>query len=106
MKLRKLPVYETDPDGRKTSHLSAKWYAVFVDFTGALRRLPLLPDRKASDELARAVNRLNSLRAASESVWPEDLSRTVETMPISVRDRLAKWDIVASTKIAASKPLS
>ena len=34
MKVRKVPVYETTTDGRKVSHPSAKWYAVFVDFAG------------------------------------------------------------------------
>ena len=40
MKRRKMPVYETDDQGTKIKHLSAKWYAVFVDFSEALRRLP------------------------------------------------------------------
>jgi len=40
MKLRKMPVYETDDPGAKKKHLSPKWYAVFVDSSQALRRLP------------------------------------------------------------------
>jgi integrase len=105
MKLRKMPVHETDPaTGAKSKRLSLKWYAVFVDFAGVLRRLPLLEDRRASNALADTVDRLNSLRSANE-ILPPDLSRHIESMPKAVRDRLAQWDIIPASKAAANKPL-
>ena len=50
MKLRKMSYWQAGE--RK---LSAKWYAVFVDYSEALRRLPLLEDKKSSTELARKM---------------------------------------------------
>src|ERR1019366_1865808 len=104
MKLRKMSVYETDANGVKSQHPSKKWYAVFVDWSEALRRLPLLEDRRASDELARTVNQLNSQRS-SGGVLPPDLARAVEAMPGTIIKTLARWDIIPAAKVAASKPL-
>jgi integrase len=104
MKLRKMPIYETAPDGSKSKRLSPKWYAVFVDYSETLRRLPLFEDRKASDEMARKIDRLNSMRAAGETI-PPDLHRYVETMPPRIRGKLAAWGILSNTRVAAGKPL-
>ncbi len=84
---------------------SAKWYGVFVDFNGILRRLPLDTDRRACESLARTVDRLNSVRGGNDSVLPPDLARDVETMPADIRDRLAKWDIILPERHASTKPL-
>ncbi len=105
MKCRKMPIYETDSQGRKSTRLSRKFYAVFQDYSGVLRRLPLFDDRKASDEAARKVDRLNDLRAGGESMPPE-LSRWVEMMPNAVRTKLAAWGILSGSKVAGCKPLS
>jgi len=80
MKLRKMLVCETDDQGAKIKHLSAKWYAVFVDSSEALRRLPLLEDRKASEEMAWTINAMNSIRASGDTMPPE-LARDIATMP-------------------------
>jgi integrase len=101
MNLRKLDVYA---DGIKSK--STKWHGVFVDHAGVLRRLPLSRDRKASDELARTVDRLNSLKSAGTGdVLPPELSRAVEQMPTAMRKSLANWRIISPEKSAASKPL-
>ena len=105
MKLRKMPVYETDDQGAKIKHLSAKWYAVFSDFSEALRRLPLLEDRKASEEMARKINAMNSIRASGDTM-PPDLARYIETMPPAIRGKLAEWGILSASRVAASKPLA
>ena len=104
MKLRKMPIYETLPDGSKSKRLSPKWYAVFVDYSETLRRLPLFEDRKASDEISRKIDRLNSVRAAGETIPPE-LHRYVETMPPRIRAKLAAWGILSNARVAAGKPL-
>ncbi len=102
MKVRRVPYYPAADTGKK---LSRKWYAVFVDYSEVLRRLPLFTDRKASEELARKVDRLNSIRAAGDTI-PPDLSRYLESMPPGILTRLAKWDIVPASRMTASKPLS
>lgn len=45
MKLRRMGYTATDADGRKTNEKSAKWYAVFQDFNGGLRRLAMQSSR-------------------------------------------------------------
>jgi hypothetical protein len=105
MKLRKMPYYETDAHGDKVKKMSSKVYAVFVDFSDVLRRLPLFEDRKASDELARKIGRMNELRASGETLPPE-LPRYVETMPPAIRTKLAQWSILSATRVAGSKPLT
>ena len=106
MKLRRMSYIAKTPDGRKIKKDSAKWYGVFVDFSGALRRLPLFEYRRASNSLARTVDRLNSVRCDNDSVLPPDLARAVEEMPAAIRARLAGWDIIRSERAAATKPLS
>lgn len=105
MKLRRMPIYTTDSAGHRVKRGSRKWYAVWVDWAGTLRRLPLFPDRKSSDEIARKIDRLNQLRGAGESM-PLELARYVETMPPSMRAKLAAWDILNGARVAAGQPLS
>jgi len=104
MKLRQMPFYETDAQGQKVKRMSSKWYAVFVDWSEALRRLPLLDDKKASTELARKIDWLNSIRAGGD-MMTADLTRYVETMPPGIRTKLAQWGILSAARVAAGKPL-
>ena len=97
MKVRQMPFYETDAQGQKVKRMSSKWYAVFVDWSDALRRLPLLEDRKASTELARKIDRLNSIRAGGD-MMTADLTRYVETMPPGIRGKLAEWGILSAVR--------
>jgi integrase len=105
MKLRKMTVVEHDAAGGKTKRKSLKWYAVFVDFNGILQRLPLCESRRDAQELARAVNRLNSWRAGGDSVLPAELVKGVEGLPASILKKLTAWDIVPRSRINAIKPL-
>src|SRR5271170_5850709 len=105
MKLRRMGYSEKRADGSKASKKSAKWYGVFVDFNGVLRRLPLFGDRRASEAMARNIDRLNSLRSSNDTL-PPDLARAVDEMPAGILARLAKWDIVRSERAASSKPLA
>ncbi len=104
MKLRQMPFYEKDAQGQKVKRMSSKWYAVFVDWSETLRRLPLLTDRKASGELARKIERLNSIRAGGD-MMTADLTRYVETMPPGIRVKLAAWGILSAARVAAGRPL-
>ncbi len=85
--------------------LSEKWYAVFVDHSEILRRLPLFDDRRASESLAKVIDRLNSIRGGSDVITTE-LARSVEAMPQTIRAKLAKWEILSAAKVAAGKPLA
>jgi len=105
MKLRRVLTTETMPDGRKLKKRSVKWYAVFCDFNGPLRRLPLFEDRRASDAMARIVDRLNSLRSSNDTL-PPDLARAVDEMPSPMLASLAKWGIVRPEKAANTKTLA
>ena len=97
-----MPFYETDAQGQKVKRMSSKWYAVFVDWSEALRRLPLLEDKKASTELARKIERLNSIRAGGD-MMTADLTRYVETMPPGIRTKLAEWGILSAARVAAMR---
>src|SRR5450755_2073839 len=98
MKLRQMPYYETDSIGQKVKRMSSKWYAVFVDWSETLRRLPLLEDKKSSTELARKIDRLNSIRAGGDIMTPE-LTRYVESMPPGIRMKLAEWGILSAARV-------
>jgi integrase len=104
MKLRQMPFYETNAQGQKVKRMSTKWYAVFADWSETLRRLPLLENKKASTEIARKIERLNSIRAGGD-VMTADLTRYVETMPPGIRTKLAEWGILSAARVAAGKPL-
>lgn len=100
-----MPYYETASNGDRIKKQSSKWYAVFQDYAEVLRRLPLFADRRSSDELARKIDKLNSIRASGDTIPPE-LSRFVETMPPAIRNRLAEWGILSTTRAAAGKLLA
>jgi integrase len=93
------------PDGRTLKKQSIKWYAVFCDFAGKLRRLPLFKDRRASDAMARIVDRLNSLRSSNDTL-PPGLARAVDEMPSAMLASLAKWNIIPAEKATSTKLLS
>ena len=84
---------------------SQKFYGRFVDHKGIDRRIPLFSDRKASNEMGRKIATLVNLRAANETTSIE-LTRWIETTTPFLRGKLAEWDLIASTKLAASKPLT
>ena len=51
MKVKKLKYRDTTGQIRTRS----KFYAEFADHQGVMRRVPLFPDRKASDEAGRKI---------------------------------------------------
>jgi len=95
----------TDADGRKSKEKSAKWYGVFMDFKGILRRLPLDEDQKIANKYAGQIDDLNSLRG-SNKVMPPELAKFVDTMPPAMRDRLVSFEILDAGEVYAAKLLS
>jgi integrase len=84
--------------------LTRKWYGVFADHRGVIRKLSLFADRKNAAEAARNVERLVHTRAAGDLLPPE-LSRFLENTLPAVRKKLAEWDIIDATRVAAGKTL-
>src|SRR5207247_10163355 len=56
-------------------------------------------------EAGQKIDRLVNLRAANDTPDPE-LSRWIETTTAFIREKLAEFGIIESTKFAASKPLT
>ena len=89
-------------DGAKK--LTRKLYGVFADHNGVIRKLPLFADKKNSKEAARFVGRLVSIRASGDAISPE-VSRFIENTLPTIRQKLAEWGIIDTTKVAAGKSL-
>jgi site-specific recombinase XerD len=99
MKLRKA-MYTQDGIRKE----SKKWYAIWVDHSEILRKLPLFPDRKVSEELANRIDKLTQHRAVGQAL-PLEMARYVETMPQRIVEKLAEWGILSRTRIDANQPL-
>ena len=99
MKVR--PIAYTEDGSRK---LTRKFYGVFADHNGVIRKLALFTDRKNSLEAARRVERLVSIRASGDAI-PAEVSRFIENTLPTIRQKLAEWGIIDATKIAAGKSL-
>ena len=91
-----------DRKGRKRE--SSKWYVEFRDHLDTIRRLPAYTDRAASEEFGRKVERLAACRASSMPL-DKDLTRWIEALAPSVRDRLARIGLLEAERVAASKSL-
>src|SRR4051812_266995 len=84
---------------------SSKFYAIFSDHGGIIRRVALFEDRKASEEAGRKIDKLVDIRAANDTL-PEELTRFIETTLPAIREKLAEYGIIGTTRLAASKPIS
>lgn len=105
MRVRKASYTKADGKGQRITRTARKWYASWQDWSVVMRKLPMFADRKASQELANKIDRMNSIRAAGDELPPE-LTRYVESMPPSVRRRLSEWGIISVARAAAAKPLT
>jgi site-specific recombinase XerD len=99
MKLRKA-MYTQDGVRKE----SKKWYAIWMDHSEILRKLPLFPDRKVSEELANRIDKLTQHRAVGHAL-PLEMARYVETMPQRIVEKLAEWGVLSKTRIDANRPL-
>jgi integrase len=84
---------------------AGRYRVKFRDAGGAWRDVLGFTDEKASDEMARKLERLASLRAAGEAPTPE-LSAFVRGLPAKLQTNLAKWGILDGTAHAGTKPLT
>jgi integrase len=104
MELRRMTYTVKVEDGKTRREKSDKWYAVFVDFTGQIRRIPLDADKGTARELAGKIDKLNKTRGSGGVLTPE-LADFIKIMPPPLRDRLVKYNIVESVKVYANLPL-
>lgn len=82
-----------------------KYYARFYDHREVRRHLPLFADKKNSEEAGRAIERLIGFRASGADL-PSELHRFIENTLPAIRTKLAEWDIVDPTRVAAVKLLA
>ena len=92
-------------DGKTVTRQSSKWHIKFVDAGGIDRRIPAFTDKVQSEALAKQVERLVSCRIAGERPTAQ-LSRWLEQIPEKLRDKLAEFGLLETSRIAAQKPLS
>jgi integrase len=83
---------------------SSKWYVEFTDHLAIVRRLPVFTDRKQTEELGRKVERL-VCGVANREAPDLMLARWLETLPVKMRDVLARWGLIDAKATAAGKPL-
>ncbi len=95
------PAIYTERGKRK---LTKRLYARFTDHAGIKRKLPLFNDKKNSTEAARSIERLISTRASGDILAPE-LQRFIENTLPSIRGKLAEWDIIEASRVAAVRTL-
>ncbi len=81
----------------------AAWTIEFVDHHNITRRLTAFRDKTATKTLENNLNRLVAFRA-SGGVPDLQLNRFIETLPPTICDKLAVWNIIES-QLAASKKL-
>jgi hypothetical protein len=105
MELRKMQYTTKNPKtGRTVWRESEKWYGVWLDFSGILRRLALYADRDTSERSSRFIEQLDRQAGTGQPMNLEQ-SRRVTAMPPRIRNRLAEWRVIPVTAIAIAKPL-
>ncbi len=90
-----------DGQTKKTS----RWYIETRDHLATVRRFPAFTDKGQSEALGRQIERLIRYRAAGEQPDPQ-LSRWLEQIPESLRQRFVSIGLLDSARAAAGKPLA
>ena len=80
------------------------WTVEFKDPLEVVRRLALFPDKRASEQAGRKIESMVACRMAGEGLTAT-LTQWVETIPGRVREQLAKWGVLDSSRYAAGMPL-
>ena len=92
-----------DADGRLRT--AKRWTVRLTDHLGADLRIPAYPDRKASAELDRKLQRLVSF-VSSRQEPDAELRQWLEQLPESLRERLLKAGLIDSRRVAAARRLN
>jgi integrase len=89
----------------KRKGTAGRYRVKFRDPGGAWRDVLGYTDAKGSEEMARKLERLASLRAAGETPPPE-LSTFVRGLPVKLQANLAKWGLLDGPAFASTRPVT
>ena len=94
----------TRPGPRGAQIPYSKWYVEFTDHRDMTRRIAGFPDRAATGEMGRKLDRLVSLRTTGHHLNPE-MARWVENLKPGIRKRLAKLGLLDAAQVAIAGPI-
>jgi len=77
------------------------WYISFTDNRQIRRQLPAFPSKKASERAAGKIEELLS----SQGIISLDLTKWIKEIPVTMKNRLIKWDLIPKQKRHADKNL-
>ena len=97
------PTWKRHPDS--PSRRTANWHVEFRDHMDQVRKLAGFPDRGATEELGRKLERLVAFRAVGDPPPPE-LARWIERLPRRRREALVRLDLIDPVRQAASRSLA
>ena len=87
------------------THQTATWYVQFRDHRQGIRRVAGFPDRKATVELGRKIERLAWARGSGDTLDPV-LTKWVEGLSPRLRKFLGRIGLLDAAKVASLRPLS
>ena len=90
------------PDGPRRK--SPRWWIDFTDGDRRRWRLPGLPDKRATEALARNVEKLLAVRASGDAL-SADLLTWLEQVPSDFRQRLADAGLIGAERVGGLVPL-
>ena len=86
---------------------SRKWWVEFTDHHDLSRRMPCTISREESEQIGRHIERLVACRVARTDPDPRsDLAYWLEGLPPSFIERLVRFDLLDSQRLAAGRPLA
>lgn len=96
---------QTYKDRRGLLRTSAKWYVEFRDQDLRVRRLPLLTNKSASEEIGRKIERLVACKVAGEAP-AADLCRWLSSCQKDLVKGMVRLGLVEPSRIALTKTLA
>ncbi len=93
-----------DKKSNQLKHVK-KWSIEFKDHYQQVKRLPAFSDKARTMELARKIESLVMCRQTGEQPDPT-LNQWLETLPTPLRNKLAKFDLLDSRRIAACSKIT
>lgn len=91
----------TDRDGNKVE--TRKWYIEFRDHLQIIRRLTAFTDKSLSEALGRKIMQLVNYKIAGCEDLDSHLSRWLEQIPPSLRDRFVEYGLIDNKTASGGK---
>ena len=83
--------------------VSPRWHVEFRDHNETRRRVTAFPDKAASVELGRKLEKLIACRVVGERPGAE-LGRFIDGLSPSIREKLAAWGVLDSRTLSTGRP--